>query len=59
MNNMYTRIIMLFLAAIIGYRLLDHFDYDSLTFEKPWMDIMYGIGFFSALFIAFHKISRK
>ncbi len=39
-----------FIAAILGWRLLKHFDFKTFTFADPYFDIVYIIVFGVAIF---------
>lgn len=32
-------------AVILGWTLFKHFDFENLSFQKPWLDVLYLIVF--------------
>ena len=38
-------------AVILGWTLVKHLDFENLTFQKPWLDGLYLIGFVISIYV--------
>lgn len=48
------------ITVILGLVIIKHFDFDSLTFEDPWLDTLYTVTFILLIFFMFrNKILTK
>jgi hypothetical protein len=55
MNSKKSSIALIIIAVILGGAIFRHFNFNTLTFEKPWLDALYIIVFISSLFLIFKK----
>lgn len=46
------------IAIILGWKLFKHFDFQNLSFQKPWLDGLYLIVFILSVYILV-KNNRK
>lgn len=58
MNDKKFSIALIIIAVILGGALLRHFDFNTLTFEKPWLDALYAIVFVTSLVLLFKNKSK-
>ncbi len=49
-NNKGLNFFFIIIAIITGSKLIKHFDFQNLTFEKPALDIIYLIAFVASIF---------
>lgn len=52
-------IILLVIALVTGSRLILHFDYHNLTFEKPVLDIIYAVTFVICIVFLMRDIFKR
>ncbi|MCO5275853.1 MAG: hypothetical protein M9900_13160 [Flavobacteriales bacterium] len=52
-------VLLLILAAPIGFTLYKHTDFKNFTFEKPYIDTLYLITFCALLFFALKKKDKE
>jgi len=52
------RFVLIIIAVILGGALLRHFDFKTQQFEKPGLDILYGIVFIVAVFLLLRDLSK-
>ncbi len=58
MNNRKFSIPLIIIEVIIGGAIFRHFNFNTLTFEKPWLDSLYIVVFITLLFLIFKKVSK-
>lgn len=58
MNNRKFSISLIIIAVILGGAIFRHFNFNTLTFEKPWLDALYVTVFIASLFLIFKKESK-
>ena len=52
------RFILIIIAVILGVSLYRHFDFQTLQFEKPKLDILYAIVFTAAVFLLMRDVRK-
>ncbi len=52
------RFVFIIIATILGASLFRHFDFKTLQFEKPGLDILYAIVFIVAIFLLIKDIRK-
>ena len=57
MNNTYFKLPLIIIALILGVAIFKDFDFDTLTFENFWLDIIYIVAFILTLIFIFNNKS--
>ena len=52
------RFVLTIIAIILGMSLFRHFDFKTLQFEKPALDILYAIVFIAAIFLLIRDLRK-
>ena len=58
MNNTYFKLPLIIIALIIGVAIFKDFNFSTMTFKKPWLDIVYIIAFILTLIFIFKNKSK-
>jgi uncharacterized membrane protein len=57
MNKNNFRFPAIIIAVILGIILFKHFNFNTMTFKEPWLDILYVATFIGILFFLFRSKS--
>jgi len=55
MSSSYLNIPLIIVAIILGVTIFKHFDFETLTFKKTWLDLVYVLAFIITLLLLFKK----
>ncbi len=59
MNKNHFRFPAIIIAVILGVILFKHFNFNTLKFKNPWLDVLYAVTFIIVLFFLLRKKSNN
>lgn len=55
MNNNFFRFVLKIIVIFLGFKLFEHFNYSTLSFKNPWLDLVYFITIVIILFLLYRE----